>query len=73
MKGFLRMAIIDFNAWNSAATVLANENGLDCDIYTTYKPDIDPNYVWARVEHSFIEGNIVSLEDAIIQGMNPIS
>ena len=69
MKGFLKLKAIDFDTWNNAATIEANENGLSCDAYTICRPDTDPLYCWARVEHDFIEGDILSDEEAIEQGM----
>lgn len=69
MKGFLKILAIDFDTWNNAATVLANQNGMECDQYTYVLPDVNPNYVWARIEHEFIEGEVLSREDAIAGGM----
>lgn len=59
IKGFLRMAAHDFNTWNNNATFKARENGFNCSLYTYSLPDIDPYYVWARVEHDFIESDII--------------
>lgn len=71
MKGFFRLKATDFDAWNEAATVKANENGLSCDTYTTCIPDIDGVHTYARVEHDYITKEpLLSYEDAILSGMN---
>ena len=69
MKGYLKMLAGDFDTWNNAATVKANDIGMDCDSYTSPTPDTDPQYVWARVEHDFVEGDIKTKEDAAADGM----
>lgn len=71
MKGYLKILASEFTAWNEAATVQANNdiNNLGCDSYTFSTPDTDPNYVWARVEHAFIEGDIKTREEAYSLGM----
>lgn len=71
MIGFLKLKAIDFDTWNNGATVkyIAETGDDSCVEYTTYKSDTDPDYVWARVEHDFIDGDILSKEDAITAGM----
>lgn len=69
MKGWLKMLANGFEAWNAAQTIIANENGLDCDPYTFSRPDADPLYVWARVEHDFIDGDTKTEEEAVSEGM----
>ncbi len=70
-KGFLRMNSANFSAWNANATAIANGKGMDCTSYTYYFPDVNPSYVWARVEHDFITNeSLLSYEDAILSGMN---
>lgn len=70
MKGFLKIKAIDFDTWNNNATIKVNENGISCDCYTFSFPDVDSQYVWARVEHDFITDTpVVSSEDAVIAGM----
>lgn len=64
MKGWLRILASEFDSWNAAQTIIANERGLNCDHYTSSRPDIDPLYVWARVEHDFIDGDIKTEEEA---------
>ena len=71
MKGFLKMNAADFEAWNAAATGTHNqETGDDtCASYSSYKEDVDPAFVWARVEHDFVEGDIKTKEEALQLGM----
>jgi len=71
-NGYAKMPLIDFDTFNNAATVKANENKnkLDCDPYTFYFHDTDPLYCWARIEHDYItELPILSYDDAILAGM----
>lgn len=82
MIGFLRMLGSEFSAWNAQATAdyIAATGDTSCTSYTTTKPDTDPQYVWARVEHArlpedeedpqlFIVGDIKTEQEAIALGM----
>lgn len=71
MKGWLKMLLSEFDSWNAQATLqyiqLTGDDS--CTSYTFCRPDTDPLYVWARVEHDFIEGDIKTEEEAISEGM----
>ena len=71
MKGYLKIAINEFDAWNAQATADYVEITRDSTgaSYTFATPDSDPAFVWARVEHDFIEGDIKTREAAIAAGM----
>lgn len=69
MKGFLKMLASDFDAWNDEATAIANANGVCCGKYTYFVADTDPLYVWARIEHEFIEGDVKTKVEAVELGM----
>lgn len=71
MKGFLKIKASEFDAWNNQATVdyIAATGDDSCDEYTSSTPDVDPEHVWARVEHDFVEGDIKTRDEAIEAGM----
>lgn len=71
MKGYLKIAINEFDAWNAQATADFVEITGDatCTSYTFATPDSDPAFVWVRVENDFIDGDIKTKEQAIAEGM----
>ncbi len=71
MKGFLKMLAVDFESWNQQATTdYVNSTGdTSCTSYSSSRPDTDPDHVWARVEHDFLEGDIKTEAEAIAAGM----
>ncbi len=69
MIGYIKMLASEFDAWNEQATILAGDNNINCNPYTFSTPDSDSNYVWVRVEHDFIEGDIKTKEEALALGM----
>ena len=71
MKGYLKMLASDFEAWNTQVLLdyLQETGDTTCTQYTFSTPDTDPDYVWVRVEHDFIEGDIKTKEEAIAAGM----
>ncbi len=68
-SGYMRIKAVDFDVWNSNATIIAKQHGIKCDDYTYAINDIDDAYVWVKIEHDFISGDIFSVDDAISQGM----
>ena len=71
MKGFLKMPAAEFAGWNAAATATyRGETGDEtCTEYTFCTEDTDADFCWARVEHSFVEGDVKTKEEAINLGM----
>ncbi len=71
MKGFLKIPSIDFESWNAIATADYIESTGDdtCMSYTASTEDTDPAFVWARIEHDFVEGDVKTHEEAINLGM----
>lgn len=69
MIGYIKMLASEFNAWNEQATTKANNKNIVCNPYTFSTPDADSNYVWGRVEHDFINGDIKTKEEALALGM----
>lgn len=71
MKGFLKMLASEFEDWNSQAAIdyIQETSDSTCIQYTFSTPDTDLDYVWARVEHDFITGDIKTEAEAIADGM----
>ena len=71
MKGFLKMHAVGFDTWNATATTkyIQKTGDASCDKYTTYMNDINEDFVWARVEDTFIEGDIKTNDEAVALGM----
>lgn len=72
MIGFLKMPASEFAAFDAAALVkykLFIGGSSSTTAYTYSRPDTDPAYVWARVEHDFIEGDVKTEAEAIAEGM----
>ena len=71
MKGYLKILASEFNNWNAQALsdYLQETGDTTCIQYTFSTPDADPDYIWARVEHDFITGDIKTREEAIAAGM----
>lgn len=77
--GFIKMLMADFPAFNLDAKtrMLAYAPGNDMDDYTSYVPDVNPLYCWARVEEEFTSkvmtdverAKIVDYDTALAQGM----
>lgn len=68
----------DFEAWDAAqleaykTSTISDElpeGDLSATQYSFTVPDSDPDYVWARVEHTFVAGDIKTKEEAIQLGM----
>lgn len=69
-NGYVKVKAIDFDTLNNEWTVKANLMGVDCEPYTRYFPDNNPEFAWAKIEHDGITDlTVVSYEDAVAQGL----
>lgn len=71
MKGYLAIQVVNYEAWHEQAKAdyVAQTGDDSIESYTYTTPDVSPDWVWVRVEHDFIEGDVKTKEEAVSLGM----